>query len=138
MMTNQQIRITHDQAKRLAELIHSLRGDWDVKGILAALYEAGGKGGNFDVAQAAIRAAASPANRTPAIIALEGPHWRFDEAIQIDRGRRGTTHPQVCTKCRHPHEFGAPCDVNPHAINRSSAARAAAIEAARAVARGEG
>lgn len=137
MMTNQQIRITHDQAKRLADLIHSLRGDWDVKGILAALYEAGGKGGNFDVAQAAIRAAASPANRTPAIIALEGAHWRFDEPTQANRSRPATTHPQMCTKCRHPHEFGDPCDINPHAIDRTSPARVAAIEAARAVARGE-
>lgn len=133
MMTAQQIRITHDQAKRLAELIHWLRGDWDVKGILAALYDAAGKGGNFDLAQAAIRAASDPGNRTPAVIALEGPHWRLDQVMPNQKST-GPPPVRVCHTCWEAHAEGISCDPAPN-IDHDNPNRIALREQARAAVR---
>lgn len=73
-MSKQQM--THTQAVALAKFVHTLRGDWDVPGIEHALGVARTRAGAGDLAVAAITAAASHSNRTPAVIALDGPHWR--------------------------------------------------------------
>lgn len=68
--------LTRAQAEALARWIHeAVRPDWDVSGIVAALGEAKGKGTAATVAVAAIVAADTPANRTPGVIPLAGPHW---------------------------------------------------------------
>lgn len=72
MMTNE---ITGDQARALAALVATLRPGWDAPGVLAALRDARTKGSADQVAHAAITAAMDPANRTPAVIGLDGPHW---------------------------------------------------------------
>lgn len=77
-MTERDTRITRRQATALAELIHALRPEWDAPGVLAAIGEARDVGPAPMVAIAAIRAATTPTNRTPAVIPMEGAHWRTD------------------------------------------------------------
>ena len=72
MMMNQ---ITRPQADALAALVHELRPEWDTRGIVKALFDARERGTALDVAHAAINAAADLTHRTPAVIALAGPHW---------------------------------------------------------------
>lgn len=67
--------ITEDPARALAALVTHLRPDWDVPGILKAIYAAKDRGDAFRVAHAALYAAETPTNRTPAVIALAGEHW---------------------------------------------------------------
>lgn len=68
--------MTYKQGQALTAFLHELRGDWDKPGIEHALSVARGKGTAPDVAVAAIRAAAQAGNRTPAVIGMDGPHWR--------------------------------------------------------------
>lgn len=68
-------RLTPGQARTLAAFVGSLRPDWGRPGIEAALEKARPVAAAGDVAVAAIRAAQSPGNTTPAVIALDGPHW---------------------------------------------------------------
>lgn len=66
--------ITDDQARALAHLIAALRPGWDVAGIRGALSKARHRGNAHELAIAAIRCTQGDA-RTPAVIALDGPHW---------------------------------------------------------------
>lgn len=68
--------ITHRQARTLAAFIHELRGDFDRPGIEYALGQARGMAESFDLAHAMIEVARSAHNRSPAVIAYDGPHWR--------------------------------------------------------------
>lgn len=70
--------LTHDQAKAAARCIAALRPEWDAPGILDALGRARGRGDAPTVVIAALRAAMNPTNRTPAVIPLDGAHWRPD------------------------------------------------------------
>jgi hypothetical protein len=63
-------------AEHLAAVVAALRDDWDERGIVAALAKARDRGDVWQVSMAAIRAAADPSNRTPAVIAMDGPHWQ--------------------------------------------------------------
>lgn len=68
--------MSKEQAALLAKFIHeAVRPEWDVAGIVHALGEARTRGPASVVAIAAIVAADTPANRTPAVIPLSGPHW---------------------------------------------------------------
>lgn len=67
--------ITQRQAQALAAFIATIRDDWDPAGIYAALGQARDRGTTVELAHAAITAASTPTNRTPAVIALAGPHW---------------------------------------------------------------
>lgn len=80
MTTSQQNPINHPQAKALAKLLAELRPDWDERGTMAALEGARQRAGNFDLTLAAIRAAATPTVRTPAVIGMDGPHWHPEPA----------------------------------------------------------
>jgi hypothetical protein len=66
--------ITDDQARALAQLVAALRPGWDVAGIRAALSNARHRAPAHDLAIAAIRCTQTDA-RTPAVIAMDGPHW---------------------------------------------------------------
>lgn len=68
--------MSRSQGQAVAAAVHSLRPDWDPAGIMTALQRASRLGTAFEVALAAVAAAGDPGNRTPAMIALEGPHWR--------------------------------------------------------------
>lgn len=67
--------MTRSQAQALAALVHELRPEWDTAGVMGALSAARERGTAWDVAQAALRAAEVPTNRTPAVIAMAGAHW---------------------------------------------------------------
>lgn len=91
-------QINHGQAKALAKLIHELRPDWDETGVLYYLGKTRERPVSADeVCHAAIRAAMSAHNRTPAVIALEGPHWL--PAAAPDRPRRQASPDQLCRTC---------------------------------------
>jgi len=71
--------ITDDQARALAYLVSLLRAGrngWDQAGVRAAIHKARMNADAHDLCVAAIRAAQNPTNRTPAVIAMDGPHWR--------------------------------------------------------------
>lgn len=67
--------LTHRQAVAAAKCIHELRAEWEVDGIVHALGLARAKADGPTVVRAAIRAAENLNNRTPAVIAMNGPHW---------------------------------------------------------------
>lgn len=84
------------QAKEIARSIHAIRRDWDRPGIEDALGRARLLSDPATVAIAAHRAAADPANRTPAVIALDGPHWR--DATKTPHFA-GPTAAERCSTC---------------------------------------
>lgn len=79
MMTKNQIN--RDQAHALATLITAMRPEWDTPGILKALSDARDRTTGWDLAHAALHAAANPKAKTPAVIALAGEHWTAGKAL---------------------------------------------------------
>lgn len=69
--------ITDDQARALAQLVALMSGDkrWDIAGVRAAISKARHRAPAAELAIAAIRCATSTDARTPAVIAMDGPHW---------------------------------------------------------------
>jgi hypothetical protein len=123
--------MTHPTLTTITELLHQLRPDWDTAGILAHLETARLRVGvtPANLAIAAIRAATNPKNRTPAVIPLDGDHWR--EHVRL------ITTPQPPHRCRNcgnpityeePHTCIAP-QIGDH--RRGIAAVRAAYEATR-------
>lgn len=94
--------LTKPRAEQLAAFIHSLRPDWDMPGIVVNLAKAKDRGDTYIVAIAAIRAAAAPGNRTPAIIAMDGFHWRPPRDDDPAEPRRTPT-PTAVGDMRCPH-----------------------------------
>ncbi len=69
-------QILPEHAHALAQFINAaVRPEWGVAGIYDALGKAREMGEPGDLAIAAIAAALNPENRTPAVIAMQGPHW---------------------------------------------------------------
>lgn len=107
--------ITKDQAEALAALVHQLRPDWQTQGIMSALAKVRDRGPAFDVAHAALYAAADPTIRTPAVIAMGGEHWMrgkgLGETTASTTGRyarcpnEGHEHEPAhnCRMCRSEH-----------------------------------
>lgn len=87
--------ITRDQARALASLVAALRPDWDSPGILKALSDARERGNPFALAHAALYAAETLTNRTPAVIALTGDHWTKGRAL-------GESNPIRFDRCPEP------------------------------------
>ncbi|KNX38075.1 hypothetical protein [Luteipulveratus halotolerans] len=69
------MRLTQQQGKRLCELVHLLRRDWDLPGIETAVREAAKDATAVDVCVAAIRAAGNSEAKTPGLIPRPGAHW---------------------------------------------------------------
>lgn len=72
-------KISQRGARALAAVIHEIRQGWDEAGIYAALEKATEAVQCRNATQlviAAIKAASDEKNRTPAIIPLDGEHWR--------------------------------------------------------------
>lgn len=67
--------IKEPQANALANLLHELRPDWAIKPLLGMLWQHRDKHPFPELTAAAVTAANTPTNRTPAIIFLDGPHW---------------------------------------------------------------
>lgn len=90
------------QQKALARFVHTIREDWDVPGIEAALGRARHDAESVhELAVVAIRAAYSGLNRTPAVIPLPGPHWRGPEATAGSSSTRPRppAPAEACTTC---------------------------------------
>lgn len=102
--------ISHDQAKHLAAFLNSIRGDWDKPGILDALAKARDRADVHDLAIAAIRASLNAKARTPAVIGMDGAHWREPEPQEqptVSRLNPGTPqhdcHRDGCRGHETPH-----------------------------------
>lgn len=140
--------MTKDEAADLARFIERIRrrlpGDtWHKPGIEDALGRARDRAPAPDLAIAAIRAAENPLNRTPAIIGMDGPHWR--EATtpprpeQVDRGDRCSIcslHRNACQlRWAHDHQFESAAEAaerkgaNPEATSAAIAALKAEVAA---------
>lgn len=88
--------LTFQQQQLLTRLLHAFNPEWDINGNDAALGRARDLAPGPDLACAAIRAATTPGNRTPAIIALPGPHWR---ASSTDPRHTSATAGDRCAIC---------------------------------------
>lgn len=122
--------ITNRQANAIAELVASLRPDWDIQGIMSALRAAAQL--TADPARLAVAAAlvaSDPANRTPKVIGMRGKHW--------DTPTRSTDQPVTarCPKCRDWHTPAAPCAGSPshHTESHIAAMRTTLADARRAL-----
>jgi hypothetical protein len=127
--------MSFDQQKALARLVHTIRGDWDVDGIMTALGDARehGKAGDIRaICDAAVAAALDGRNRTPAIIPLAGPHWTRASTPpsprKVDRQKTCGICSRYELECKairpRDHEFVSYADVVREAL-RARAARAA-------------
>ena len=98
-------KINHRQAVELTRFICQLRPDWDRHGVEHHLGKARDMASAPDLAIAAIKAATNAHNRTPAVIALPGEHWRTTTVETAPRhvvpaGERCTTCGQDRERCR--------------------------------------
>ena len=100
-------KFTPNHAKHLAALVEALRPDWDHPGVADAIWQARDRGNAIEVCVAAIRAC-SPLSRTPAIIPLDGNHWREIAT----KPARGVVVDAVarCGQCGGFHHRLSPCD----------------------------
>ena len=104
------LEMTYKQGKALAAFLRELRGDWDKPGIEHALGVARGKGTAPVVAVAAIRAAAQASNRTPAVIGMDGAHWREPATGQPKATHATLRPPQRHEECpEHGGEWAGTC-----------------------------
>ena len=92
--------LSQSQGQALTALLHTIRRDWGLAGITAALKKASPLGSAAEVAVAACRCAANPDMRTPALIADPGPHWQG-----LAAGSR--LAPQMCMT--HPEQKAGSC-----------------------------
>lgn len=112
-------RMTPQERQALAQFVVLLRRPmpgqpWHRAGVADVLDQAADMAPAPELAQAMIRVAANPVNRTPAILLHEGPHWRGAEAVHVpppspvDRCKVCSRSRQVCTSTpfpRDPHVF---------------------------------
>lgn len=104
-MSDQKLNPNH--AKQLTALVESLRPDWDRSGIADAIWKARDKSSALDVCIAAIKACVL-SNRTPAVIPLDGAHWR--ETVHAPVGRPGAADKAShCEACGIVHTALSPC-----------------------------
>lgn len=80
---------------RLASLAHAIRPDWDEQGIHAQLRKVSDRP-LVDLAAATIDVCRRHDQRTPKVIALDGPHWRTNTQ-QTDQPTNST----ITTRCEH-------------------------------------
>lgn len=97
--------LSHTQAKALAAFVNALRPDWDKPGIEDALGRARRRADAPTLAIAAIRAATSAKNRTPAVIGMDGEHWRTPVPARVPHYA-----PKPSEECdRHPGQYADAC-----------------------------
>lgn len=98
--------MTKSDAEAIALDAHATRPEWGVAGIMTALLSVRDRDPQH-VRDAALNAARNPANRTPAVIALDGEHWTLTAPAK--RARKATKCPKhdveessegVCRCCR--------------------------------------
>lgn len=84
----------------LSKFLNALNEEWDIAGIEYALGHAREMAPGPELACAAIRAAVTVGNRTPAVIGLPGPHWRAAQQSVVRMPKVGVG--ERCTTCSHP------------------------------------
>lgn len=97
--------MTRTEARNLARYIAEMRSrsggpHWDTPGIEDALAKARTIAPSPDLALAAIKAAREPGNRTPAIIGMEGAHWRTPNTKPRHLERAPHDRCAVCSESR--------------------------------------
>ena len=133
-------QITSAQARALATLVATLRPDWTIPGVAAAISKARHRAPAAELAHAAIRLATRTDLRTPAVLAEDGPHWHPGPDERRDE-HRFTRCPQPghqsypawhCGACRadqiatdEPRPVERPTD--PHTYRRGAQAARAAL-----------
>lgn len=101
-------KFTQEHAKHLATLIQSLRPEWDLPGINDALYRAKDRGDAIEVCVGALRGSV-PSNRTPAVIPLDGNHWRDTVAAHSAKRVAAADKASHCERCGIVHTPLSPC-----------------------------
>ena len=84
---------------RLASLIYEIRPDWDEQGIRSAIHQIADRPLALVVTAATAAATTRPDQRTPAIIALDGDHWR--QAYAMTGTPQPKRDPITATRCAH-------------------------------------
>lgn len=127
--------VTGEWVTRLANLVHEIRTDWQEPGIRAALAKVADRP-LLEVAAAALAATGRVDQRTPAVIALDGEHWRILNPEPAPAPRS----PVILTYCEHglPGRSCREC-FPPEVVERAlpTAEQKAAIRAAVAAGRAE-
>lgn len=99
--------MSREQAQALTRAIHLLRPAWNEEGIFAALGHVKERD-PFDIALAALRAAADEKVRTPGVIPTTGPHW--NEAAPKEPVRPRSGPPRKSETCPvHPGSWADNC-----------------------------
>ena len=90
-------------ALHLARFANTLRPDWDVPGIRAAIHTARNLGSREDIAHALIELTSRTDLRTPALLTTDGPHWHTGRtpSARIELAR--------CTTYGHEHYAAHNC-----------------------------
>lgn len=101
-------KFTPEHAKHLTALIESLRPDWQRPGIADAIWKAREKGDAIEVCVAAIRGCVI-SNRTPAVIPLDGNHWRDTAATLVSKRAAAADKAVHCERCGIVHTKLSPC-----------------------------
>ena len=95
--------LSQSQGQALTALLHTIRRDWGLAGITAALKKASLLGSAAEVAVAACRVAANEGIRSPSLIADPGPHWQGLAAGSRLAPQMCVTHPEQkagsCAEC---------------------------------------
>lgn len=96
--------MTKPDAEKIAQDAHAARPEWDTAGIMAALLKVRDRDPRH-VRAAALHAARNPANRTPAVIALDGEHWTATAPRPTPQRGKCATHDLAyigtcCPSCR--------------------------------------
>jgi len=96
-------RTSQDDVRIIADWVHQIRPTWDQPGILAALAKRR-TAQPARLALAALAAAAAASNRSPAVIAMDGNHWRIghDPESEGDRHPSNVDIREACQSCYKP------------------------------------
>lgn len=89
-------------AATLAQLLHLMRPDWQVRSLTTLLLKNRGYASFPAVCEAAVRLARNP-GKGPGVLFLDGPHWVADSvaAVALPRGPACVDHPEEdAHRCR--------------------------------------
>ena len=101
--------MTRNEATAIATIAVGIRPDWDHAGVLTALHKVRDRV-LAEVARAAIAAALDHRNRTPAVIALKGPHWDTGTSTGAATTDADWRHPRPNDWCpTHPGQRAGSC-----------------------------
>lgn len=92
------------QGEAIAALMSALRADWDYPGCFAAVGAVKDRNPH-DVAMAAVRLCATTEAKTPAVLKIDGPHWR--EKVAPSLALFPPRKDEACPK--HPGEWPGTC-----------------------------